>query len=799
MRKTAEKCTATGGKGVSGRGARHATAPWHKHVARNGIFLPAANYVSTVVNNNINRRDFLKFVGAGGVGTGAGYLYGESTKRAVELLIPQVVPPEEYSPGIATWYNTVCRQCSSGCGISVRTREGRAKKIEGNPAHPVNQGRLCPLGQAGLNALYNPDRIRTPLKREGERGSGTFTEITWDDALTSLGNTLGSMKIKDQADRVFLLSGGVRGHIDLLLSTFMTEMGSPHYLQYDFDHPTNLYAANKMTFGIDRLPYYDIKNTKYLLSFGADYLGTWLSPVHNSLSYGHLRQGDGRERGKTVQVEPRMSLSGANADEWHAVPPGFEGMLAMGIIRGILVQESYKGPDRDELMQLFAGFAAAEVERLTGVSENDIDRIAEEFMQARPSLAIGGGSAAAGTNGVTTMLAVNILNYLSGNLGQPGGVLFNPEPAIASGSSQRLSSYKDVQKFVKAMSGGDVEVLLVSDTNPAYTLPTKAKFTEAVAKVKQIVSLSSFMDETTAMADLILPTHTYLEAWGDDVPEPSVGASVASISQPVVAPLYDTRSVGDIVLSLAHQIGGELPAKMPWTQTEDYLKDSWKKIYAEQAREDASFNFEEFWKSALQAGVWAEKKPQPTHQIDNPIGALDELFEARPPTFSGSGAKFGFYLHPYLTQAFHDGRGANLPWMQEFPDPLTSVVYNSWVELNPASAAELDLEEGDIVEVTSTNGAILAPVVVYPGIRPDVVAMPIGQGHSAYGRYAKDRGANPLSILGLQTDKKSGALAWAATRVKIIKTGERMKLIKTDGLTRTLGRQILGPSTAGHG
>lgn len=752
------------------------------------------------MNNKINRRDFIKFVGAGGVGTGAGYLYGESTKKTVELLIPQVVPPEEYSPGIATWYNTVCGQCPSGCGISVRIREGRAKKIEGNPAHPVNQGRLCSLGQAGLNVLYNPDRIKTPLKLEGERGSGAYTEITWDEALTSLGNTLGSMKIQNQADRVYLLSGGVRGHIDLLISTFMQEMGSPHYLQYDFDHPTSLVAANEIAFGTKRLPYYDIKNTNFILSFGADYLGTWLSPVHNSLSYGHFRQGEGRTRGKVIQVEPRMSLSGASADEWYGVEPGQEGMLAMGIIRSILVQGQYKGADRDELMEQFEGFAAAEVSRLTDVSENDIERIADEFMHARPSLAIGGGSAGAGTNGTTTMLAVNLLNYLAGGIGKPGGVLFNPEPAIAPGTSQRLGSNKDMQKFIKAMSGGDVEVLLVNDTNPAFTLTSKAKFAEAAGKVKQIVSLSSFMDETTILADLILPTHTYLEAWGDDVPEPGVGASLVSISQPVVAPLYDTRSVGDIVLSLAHQIGGELPAKLPWTHTEDYLKDRWQKIYDAQSDEDASSGFGEFWNSAVQAGVLAEKNPRrPVHTMQNPSQALDELFEAREASFSGSGAKFGFFLHPFMTQGFQDGRGANLPWIQELPDPLSSVVYGSWVEISPESATRLNLEDGDIVEVTSPNGAIRVPVLVYPGIRPDVAAMPIGQGHSAYGRYAKGRGANPLSILGTQTDKKSGAFAWAATRVKLVKTGERMKLIKTDGVTRTLGRQILGPPTSGHG
>jgi len=213
----------------------------------------------------------MKFVGAGGIGTGAGVLFGESAKMTTELLIPQVVPPEDYSPGIATWYNTVCRQCSAGCGISVRTREGRAKKIEGNALHPVNQGRLCAMGQAGLNALYNPDRIRTPLKRVGIRGSGEFKQISWDEALTTLGVQLGKLKIQKKANRIALLSGGANGHLDDLFALFMQQLGSDNYLHYDFTFPANLYTANKISFGVDVLPYYDIQNTNYLLSFGANF------------------------------------------------------------------------------------------------------------------------------------------------------------------------------------------------------------------------------------------------------------------------------------------------------------------------------------------------------------------------------------------------------------------------------------------------------------------------------------------------------------------------------------------------
>jgi anaerobic selenocysteine-containing dehydrogenase len=288
--------------------------------------------------SKITRRDLLQYIGAGGMGAVGGVLYGESRERNVELLVPQVVPPEDYSPGVASWYNTVCRQCSAGCGISVRIREGKAKKIEGNPVHPVSQGRSCARGQAGLNALYNPDRIKGPLTSATQRGTGSFYPMSWDDALTSIGSTIGRLKIENNASRVRLLTGRVGGHLDALFAQFMELLGSDHYQQYDFTYPSALAAANRICFGMEQLPYYDIKNADLLVSFGADYLGTWISPVQHSLAYGHMRQGRQGRRGKTVQIEPRMSLSGANADEWIAARPGTEGLLALGLAHAIVSQ-----------------------------------------------------------------------------------------------------------------------------------------------------------------------------------------------------------------------------------------------------------------------------------------------------------------------------------------------------------------------------------------------------------------------------------------------------------------------------
>ena len=178
--------------------------------------------------SNVDRREFLKLVGAGGVGAGAGFMLAEAIKHPVEYLVPYAVPPEEYSPGIATWYNSVCGMCSAGCGITVRTREGRAKKIEGNPSHPVNQGKLCALGQAGLQALSNPARNTAPMLRSGDRGSGGFVETTWDDALDRVAERLAAAQ--SGGGDTYLLSQGVRGHLDNLMALFMNGLGSENLL-----------------------------------------------------------------------------------------------------------------------------------------------------------------------------------------------------------------------------------------------------------------------------------------------------------------------------------------------------------------------------------------------------------------------------------------------------------------------------------------------------------------------------------------------------------------------------------------
>ena len=198
----------------------------------------------------------------------------------------------------------------------------------------------------------------------------------------------------------------------------------------------------------------------------------------------------------------------------------------------------------------------------------------------------------------------------------------------------------------------------------------------------------------------------------------------------------------------------------------------------------------------MQAGVWGEKIQNETVPFTLDQSTVSNI-GVEPAEFSGTSVTYPFVLHPYLSTAFYDGQGANLPWMQELPDPMTSVVYSSWVEVNPLTADKLGLSEGDLVRVVSPHGAITAPVLIFPAIMPDVIAMPIGQGHTEFGRYATQRGANPISILAPQIEPKSDSLAWAATRVKLEATGRQVKLLKLSGESRDLGREII-QTTGGH-
>jgi menaquinone reductase, molybdopterin-binding-like subunit len=716
----------------------------------------------------MDRRTFLQL---SGLTAASAALAG--CKSANEKLIPYLIPPDEgVTPGIANYYASSCRFCPAGCGILVRVSEGRAKKIEGNPEHPVNRGKLCARGQAVLQELYHPDRVPQPMKLSGPRGSGQFTKITWEEALDLLMSKLKSLRQEKAADRLALLTPVLRGTLADLASGFMRSFGSPNHLSYELTSPDWLRSANRHSFGQSILPYYDVAETRYLLSFGADFVESHLSPVQYGYAFGKMRQDRDTVRGHFTYIGGRMSLTAASADRWMPARPGSEGALALGMARIILEGSLYdkaalaaNGLNVEKLLYALKKYDLVHVAEETGLAQQSIAEVSREFAMTRPSLAMAGETLAFQSNGPESVHAVQLLNVLVGNLNRPGGVY--PDNGSPDGP---INSFDDLLSLVKKMHSGRIRMVMIQG-DPVHAIPPSTGFHEALSKVPFIVSFSPLMDDTAIQADLILPDHAALESWGDVVPLAGTREGVVGLMQPVVTPLFDTRQFSDVLMTLAHELGGEIKAAFPYESYLDLLKAEMKKRVGPAGSKD----FEATWVELLRKGGLFKTDLERGKSYRWTAGAA--LPEPARPHFAGNEKEFPLHLSIYPSVAFYDGRGASLPWLQQLPDPMTTAVWDSWIEINPKTAADLGIGFGDLVEVISPQGSLRLPAVIYPGIRPDMVAIPLGQGHREMGRYAKGRGANPLRLLALTTEGTKPQPAWNATRVRVSRISDKGELV----------------------
>lgn len=704
---------------------------------------------------DLYRRTLFKILGLTAAGSAL-----PGCEREVHNLVPYLLPDENMIPGVANYYASTCQGCEAGCGIIVRVMEGRAKKIEGNPLHPVNEGKLCARGQAGLQHLYNPDRLQGPLKREGPRGAGQFRSITWEEGIAEWVDQLHT-----HSDMSAMITRPLTGTLASLLTTVMNAL-SGRLIQYESPGEHAVRAANYRSFGTHVMPHYDLARADYLLSFGTPFLEDWLSPVSFGVAYGKFRQDRQMVRGRFIQVEPRLSLTAANADRWIPIKPGTEGLLALGMGQ-VLIREGLTRLPSSQLPAFQPTFSSISLDTIsarTEVSQEVIMQLAHEVSAANAPLFMGGGPAASHTNSTDTLVIINALNVLMGAISRRGGLQWmEPQDPPVEMIDPDLSGEHELMALAQEFEEGSRTLLHLYLANPLHTLPPSLKFDRVFEQAKFIVSFSPFLDDSTVMADLILPDHDPLESWGDHVQQDTIPVKAWSLSQPVVNPLYDTQAIGDLWLTAAHRLGGPLSQEAPWTTFHEMLQSRWDGIVIQENSTEA---FETRWSRALQQGGW--------WSLDSRNRLMSPTMPSvayEPPVFLGKPADYPLYFYPYPSLSLHDGRSANLPWLQELPDPLTTALWGSWVEINPATAHTFGIHAGDRVRVKSDYGTIEAQVIFFPGLHPDLIAIPIGQGHRAYGRYANGRGVNPMVLLGPNFDRRSGSLATGGTRVRV----ERVK------------------------
>jgi anaerobic selenocysteine-containing dehydrogenase len=311
-----------------------------------------------------------------------------------------------------------------------------------------------------------------------------------------------------------------------------------------------------------------------------------------------------------------------------------------------------------------------------------------------------------------------------------------------------------------------VQALLIDDANPVFTAPPAWRVREALLKIPFIASFGSFIDETSALADLILPDHSFLESWTEGRPESGAATAVVTLAPPAMRPLHQTRAMPDVLLQVAASLARPLNPPLPWKTFDEMLMAAFSALPPASASADA-------WTAAQQQGGWWGEVGRVGSNAR--VGDADRGgngLQTGPhrdaePQFDGQASVYPFHFLPYPSQAFLDGSLAHLPWLQELPDVVSTAMWSSWVEINPQTAARLGISEGDLVEVASMHGTLSAPALVSPGVAPDVIAMPVGQGHETFTRYASGRGENPVRILAPLTEPETGALAWAATRVRV--------------------------------
>ena len=611
----------------------------------------------------IKRRDFLKLLG--GV---SGAIAVSSCGLDQVIDVPEeVIEKVKNGHGIETWKNTICSLCPGGCGISTRLIDDVPVYIKGNNIYPVNQGGMCPQGHSALELLFNPDRVKNPLKRIGIAGSGKWESVSWNESLKLITDKMSNLRNAGNPHQVVFLAEGQQGLMTTHISRFMEAYGSPNF--YQLSSVENDIVPYNLVHGCSQLPSYDFYNAKIILSFGSNFLEEGHSPVYYTKLYSTLREFTREGRTRLVQIDSRMNLTAANADQWIPIKPGAYGALALGIAHVIIREELYDKnfirnysfgfedwTDKNGVEHLgfksdiLANYYPENVSKISGVPAETILEIGRELGNNPPAIVIGDNSATDNTNGSFTQMAVYSLNALLGNIEKEGGIFFVDAPPFSElpplkldataktgfsqlkitqtpDSSFPLShfSIENVTNNILADEPYPVSLLFLYGGNSLFKSINHHNFAEAIKKIPLVVSFNSFIDETSEYADIILPDHTFLEKWDEISNVPSVGFTHVGIQQPVIEPIYDSRNTADLLIDIAKDIGGTVADSISFNNYQSEIKYRMKGIYESGIGSVASEgmrgawleylnqrgwhagsydSFDEFWNLLLESGGW---------------------------------------------------------------------------------------------------------------------------------------------------------------------------------------------------
>ena len=744
------------------------------------------------------------------------------------------VPPQ----GKPSMEKSVCGMCEGGCGIVVRKIGRRLVKIEGDRSHPVNRGRLCPAGTAGLQMLYGASRIRKPLRRTDARGKGKWETISWTEAIEEVANKLKELRADKESHLLACMTNNSDSTVSRLFERFLQTVGSQNFIKMNSGRDARHVVLGIMQ-GIDAGPAFDLENSRYVLSFGCSLLEGWGMCARIYRSYTKWRPEQPESRTEIIQIEPNLSTTAAKAARWVPIEPGTEAALALGLAHVLIKERLY---DKEFVDKYCFGFEDWEdsdgkrhmgfkqfvltryspksVEGITKVPVEDIERLARDFATKERVVAVGGGGNGDWFVSLYELMAVHSLNALVGNINQRGGVTVKPDVPVAPLPDAVMDEEAErgyaVARLDEAGSGEfplsrhlpnnlkpeKLKMLFVHETNPCYALADREAAENIFAKTPYIVSFSSYMDESTALSDLVLPLPTRFERWDDQFPAPELPSPVYNLTRPIIDPLYQTKNAGDILIELAKALGGTIAESFPWTGMEEVLKTRAMGLYdsgrgtvnpSEAGEGDNGVSagyssFSSMWRELLAGNCWLGPNREygdPTKVLKTPGGKFD-FFSRRlkdafqftddvscMPHFKKAAMSeegFDLLIMPENMLLMSDnGKGTPPFLIKQLSDDVLKRD-ELFIQINTLTALYHDeLKDGDRVLLESPRGKVMVRVRIYDGVREGVVLIPLGFGHTAYDEFLQNKGVNARRILATKMDPASGLPIWWATPGRITK------------------------------
>ena len=567
------------------------------------------------------------------------------------------------------------------------------------------------------------------MKRLGSARIGPFEDIAWDAAIAELVSHLDAETAGLIRRFLRILTWGRTGQRQAVVEQFLSKFGAPAPIAYELFSDDVLRRANALSFGHEQLPTFDLARSRFVIAFGADFLGTWNSPVAQGAAYGAMRQGRPGLRGMFVQVESRMSQTGANADEWVPVTPGTEGVLALGLAHVILKEKLRPSDAAGRAGSLILGwsdglpdFAPDKVEKITGVAAKRIERLARAFAAMRPAVAMVGGRRSRIRTGCLPR-SPSTRSTRSGRV-RTRRVLFTPQRTASpqapgsgpSNRSRRPSLARLARRpWTSCCSMGQSGLHGADGVEGARGAREGAVHRE----LRQLPRRHEQPGRPDPAGSFV---SRVVGGFGARV---GIARRGGERGRPGDASAARTRATGDVLLDVAAKL--HKPLGLPATY-DAMLKASFATLPPGRFRPRSG----DAWTTAQKQGGWWGALPKGSGHA----AAVDDVkkpsrtFTFVNPQFDGDAQQYPFHFLPYPSSLFLDGSLAHLPWLQELPDPLTSAMWSSWVEMNPKTAEKLGIAAGDVVEITSAHGAVKAGAVISPGLAPDIIAMPVGQGIS---------------------------------------------------------------------